>query len=88
MIRAHNITVDWRCVHLTGNSVGYKKIIDSPSGVIGSGMIHVAPPSVCTNSIGIQQTESVGETALEQICEALPFLVREACITAIGSRIF
>ena len=87
MVRTQNIGIDGSGSNTVFDPVGYKKIIDPPSGVIFPGIEPVAPPAVHTDGIGIAEPEGVCKTGIQKISEAFPFFVRESGIAPVGGGI-
>src|SRR5699024_11722720 len=87
VIGTEYIGVNARLAHPVLYIVGYQKIINSPTGVVLPRLKTVAPPAVHPGGIGVQVTEGVGESGVQQPGEALPLLIRKTGVSPIRAGI-
>ena len=87
MIRTWDLVVDGCGGDPVTDAVGYQKIVDPPSGIVLTGIEHIAPPGVRSGSIRIQMTERICETGVQKFAKALPLFVREAGVASVGTGI-
>ena len=88
MIGAENIRVYRSGGNFFCDPVRDKEVVDPPSGVILTGIEHIAPPSVSTGCIRIQKTEGICKTVLKHNGKTIPLLIGEACVAFVGGGIF
>lgn len=63
------------------------EIVDSPAGILFSGLEHVGPPGICVGLVGINGSESIHKTIVKQLGKLLPFLVGKTRICPVCFRI-
>ena len=83
MIGALDLMINRRVFDLSAEPVGAQEIVDPPSGIVLPRFVHVAPPGIAAGGIGIQVAEGVREAGLQELAEALPLLVGEACVAPV-----
>ena len=66
MIRAHNLRVDSRTLQFIPQTFGYHKVIDTPSRILFPCPEPVRPPGINIRLIGIEITESIDKSILQQ----------------------
>lgn len=64
------------------------KVVQTPADVFGSTVHHVGPEGVGIGLLRIQFPETVGETGLKKLREALTLLWGEACVLAVTLGVF
>ena len=87
MVRTEGVCVDWGGNNPVLQAIGYNKVVDPPASIVFTGIETVAPPAVDACCIGMEVTEGICKTGMQQCAEALPFLIREAGISPVGGRI-
>ena len=64
------------------------KIVNSPAGVVFSGIKTIAPPTVNAGCIRIQKAEGIGKAGSQQFAKTVPFFIGETGTAPVGGRIF
>ena len=88
MVAAEVLRVDEAVLHTVAEAVGAEKIVDTPTGVLLSGVEHIAPPAVRALPIRIEQAEAVGEAGGEKLRHFASLLVGEAGVAAVRLVVF
>jgi len=88
VIGSHDVAVDGRAMNLVTAVIGNQEIVDSPAGVILSGLEHITPPSVSAGHVGVQIPEGIGQTTGQKLREAFALFIRKAGAPTIGGWVF
>ena len=88
MVGTHDLVIDGSSRDLVSHPVGCQEIVDAPAGIILPCLEPVAPPGVGSRHIRVQMPEGIRKAGIQELAEALPFLVGEAGAATVGGRIF
>ena len=67
MVAAHHIAVNLCGGNLVRDALGNQEVVDAPSGVVRTGVEHVAPPAVCAGRIRMQIAERIHKAGSKQL---------------------
>ena len=67
VVAAKNIRVDLGVPQFRLQPVRGDKVVNTPTGVLLSGVEHIAPPAVYAGGIRVKVAESIGESAAQQV---------------------
>ena len=84
MVRPVNLRMYARADQFLIQPIGYKKIVDAPTGILLACPETVGPPGVDVLLVRIEIAEGIGETGCQQLAELAALLVREAGIATVG----
>ena len=84
MVGTENLIVDTGFRQMLGKTIGSEEIVDTPACVLLTGAEAIAPPRIDTLKRGMEETERIGESGFEKLCELGAFLICETCILTIG----
>lgn len=80
MVAPQRLVADLAVAQARHQARGQHKVIEPPADVLLATSHHVGPEGVGVLLLGVELTEAVGESRLEQLAEALPLLGSEAGI--------
>ena len=66
MVAAKNIRVDLGVLQFRLQPVRGDKVVNTPTGILLSGVEHIAPPAVYAGGIRVKVAESIGKSAIQQ----------------------
>lgn len=65
-------------------TAGQHKVVEPPSHVFVTSVHHIGPEGVGVGLLGVELTEAVHETGLQQLAETLALLGSEACVLLVS----
>ena len=76
----------------TGNLLCYaitdKEVVNTPTGVVFTGVKAIAPPAIGAGYIGMPIAERIGKSRVKKFREALAFFIRKSGVFVIATGIF
>ena len=87
VVASHNIRKYFRISDGRSDTVRHQEIVNTPSRIILSCVIHIGPPCIRAGLFRIQLTESISKSRIKQSRKLFPLLWRKSCISDIALRI-
>ena len=84
MVAAEDVAADAGVAYVGGDCITDQEVVDAPAGVVLAGIKAVTPPAVDALDVRIGRAPGVGKTGIEQLGKLAAFLIRKACVAAVG----
>lgn len=87
MVWSKGLLHDERVFEILFQDSRSKEVIDAPTNVPAAGIREVAPPAVFSCLIGIEESERIDESCVQEFLETHPLFICESCISSVRLRV-
>jgi hypothetical protein len=87
MVTAQDIGVNNMILDALLQLIRNNEIVNSPTCIIRSGMIHIGPPGIGARTIRVKVSECISKTVLQKRCHFIALLIGKPALPAIRTGI-